>query len=166
VNIGALNHFFTALLGQSCDVEFNYVHTGGGGPTNAALLGGHIDAALIAFGATVQYHEEGDITAIATFTESRFPGLPDVPTAAEQGYELFFPVEHVWYAPGGTPKDVVERLAAAIETAHEAEAVQEFYAARSIIPDILSGDDVRQHVETTFSDFTSVGAAIAAADGN
>ena len=51
---------------------------------------------------------------LATSGARRARELPDVPTFRELGYNIEGGGWYAAYAPGGTPKDVVDRLAAAI----------------------------------------------------
>src|SRR5437763_10682280 len=55
----------------------------------------------------------GKIKALAMFSAKRIPGAPEVPTMAEAGGP---PLESstwvMFMAPGGTPRDIVNRLAA------------------------------------------------------
>ena len=61
---------------------------------------------------TLQYVRSGALRVLAVTTEKRLAALPDVPTIAEldyPGYEI-----SSWqgaFAPAGTPKDIVDRLA-------------------------------------------------------
>jgi tripartite-type tricarboxylate transporter receptor subunit TctC len=56
--------------------------------------------------------------------------MPDVPTVAEQGYKDFETSQ--WYgllAPAGTPRAVIDRIAAEATKALKASAVTERFAA-------------------------------------
>ncbi|MNQ80404.1 Tripartite tricarboxylate transporter family receptor [compost metagenome] len=58
----------------------------------------------------------GKLRAIAVAGAARHPMIPDVPTAAEQGYPGF--ELDAWvalFAPAGTPDAVVQKISAALE---------------------------------------------------
>jgi len=64
------------------------------------------------------FHREGTAKMMFVATEERSPIVPDVPTAREVGLGEF--KAYSWYgiyAPGGTPRPIVERMAAAIDQA-------------------------------------------------
>ncbi len=66
------------------------------------------------------------IRPLASATTSRLPELPDVPTMIESGFPDF--VASSWtgvVAPAGTPKDVIARLNAAINTGLGTTAIRE-----------------------------------------
>jgi len=68
----------------------------------------------------------GKLRAIATTGPQRWPGLPNVPTVAEQGvpgYDV-----RSWaglMAPAGTPRPIVERLQAETQRALQSAAVRQ-----------------------------------------
>ena len=55
--------------------------------------------------------------------------FPDVPTTAEVGFpDLVYNAGVCLYAPGGTPRDVVMRLNAALDQAEASDAVKHRFA--------------------------------------
>ncbi|NGM20441.1 tripartite tricarboxylate transporter substrate binding protein [Roseomonas stagni] len=64
------------------------------------------------------FHREGTARMMFVATDDRSPAAPDVPTAREIGLDGF--KAYSWYgiyAPGGTPRPIVDRMAAAIDQA-------------------------------------------------
>ena len=62
-------------------------------------------------------------------SKERMAALPDVPTSAEAGMpDLIYNAGICLYAPGGTPRDVVMRLNAALNRAEQADAVKNRFA--------------------------------------
>jgi len=69
--------------------------------------------ALMGYTAVLPYMQSGKLKVVMTAGRQRSPVLPDVPTAAESGYPQL--QAETWYglfAPAGTPKSVVDRIAA------------------------------------------------------
>ena len=59
---------------------------------------------------------QGVIKALAVSGEKRWPSLPDVPTLVESGYPGFVTDTFAGlFAPAGTPKDIVEKIANAVK---------------------------------------------------
>ncbi|MGJ9403731.1 tripartite tricarboxylate transporter substrate binding protein [Arthrobacter sp. KK5.5] len=103
------NHIGTLMLNDMADVDVTYTPFSGTGTAVPALLGGHVDA-LMSY--TPQISQLGDqVRAIAVATEERMPGLPDVPTFAEQGHDLVDGAYRGVSVPQDTPDDVVQVLA-------------------------------------------------------
>ena len=57
----------------------------------------------------------GTVKAIGVLSKTRHPELPDVPTLKEQGYDVDMPAWYGLFAPKGTPKAIVERIAVEVE---------------------------------------------------
>lgn len=161
VQIGALNHFAIAMVAAEGDVDFNYVQTGGGGPSYAALLGGHIDLAYGSIPDVAQYIEAGQMRVVAVLMDERVPSIPDAPTAAEQGYDVVMPIRHVWYMPSGSPDHAVTYMENALTAAIHSEAVTELYASRSVEPVILTGEELKEQIAAEFAAFHEAGKDIA-----
>lgn len=96
-------------------VNYSEVNYNGTSPITLALLRNEIQLCNNTPAALKGYLDSGQIAAIAALGEERFPELPNTPTVREAGYKGFFPI--LWnavYAPKGTPRNVVDRIAADI----------------------------------------------------
>jgi len=93
-------------------VKFDYVHVPykGDTPALADLVGGSIRAVSAPITAFVPHVQAGKIRGLAVLAKSRYPGLPDLQTAAELGIDAEAAVWYAMMAPAGTPKPIVERL--------------------------------------------------------
>jgi len=88
---GAINHFTMALLAKAAGIDpakLKIVVFGGGAESVANLLGGHIDAMSQAINNAIPHHKAGKMRILALSTARRSPGLPDVPTFREQGFDV------------------------------------------------------------------------------
>jgi len=77
----------------------------------AALLRGQLAAVFAPPASCFGYVKEGKLRALAVTGAKRSPLLPDVPTIAESGYPGFEAADgYAYFAPAGTPREIVERL--------------------------------------------------------
>src|SRR5215470_15023487 len=79
------------------------------------LIGGHIDLMFVAPNIALEHVRAGRIKAYAVTAKKRLAMAPDIPTVDEAGLPDFY--SSVWYAlwaPKGTPRDVIEKLNAAV----------------------------------------------------
>ena len=83
-------------------------------PGMTDLIGGAIQGFAAPVAAFIPNIHAGKIRALALTSRARVPGLPDVPTAAEQGIELDAAVWFGVVGPAGMVRPVVERLNAEI----------------------------------------------------
>jgi len=80
------------------------------------LLGGSIQAISAPITAFIPNISAGKLKGLAVTSKNRYPGLPDIPTAKEQGIDM---VATVWFAvvgPTGMPPEVIRKLNTEINT--------------------------------------------------
>ena len=91
-----------------------------------AVMGGHTQVGNTSMPPAVQQVKAGKVRAIAVTSAQRSPVLPDVPTLNELGYSGFDDLTWVgFFAPAGTPADVVTRLNAELNRIFAAPDVKE-----------------------------------------
>lgn len=110
--LAAVNMF---QLQEATDVKYQLVPYDGGAATRAALLGGHIDIETSTISDTRAVIESGDVIPLAVLDDTRSPFFPDIPTISELGYEVLAFQPRSYYAPPGTPKPIIDKLATAFE---------------------------------------------------
>lgn len=110
---GSSAHLFAALFGLQAGLTLDHV------PIRGALLntilGGHLCCAFIDTSSAASQLRGGMLRILASTGPARLAALPEVPAFAELGYRNFDPL--IWqgfFAPAGTPPDVVQRLGRAI----------------------------------------------------
>lgn len=83
----------------------------GGGDALQALLSGTAQLSSGSLAPAAPHIESGKLRCLAVSSETRWPGLPNVPTMEESGYKDFiFPTDMVMLAPAKTPPDVIAWL--------------------------------------------------------
>jgi putative tricarboxylic transport membrane protein len=119
---GSFTHLASAtLFAAGGGAKVRYIPYGQGNATTE-LLGGRIDAALQWPSVFKAHVEDGKLRILAVTSKERIPLLPEVKTAAEQGVDVDVVMWRGVAAPKGTPRDVIERLQAAIhDTVNSAE---------------------------------------------
>lgn len=147
-NLGAPSHFAGLQLeGVDPEARFRFVQTGGGAKRFAALRGGHIDVSVFSVN---EYHRftTGGVRGVAYLGAERHAAAPDVPTATEQGFDVFNQDLHFWWMPKGTPRVRVERLATALEAACGTEYVRRKLAEVFCEPVFLNGERLERRIAT------------------
>jgi putative tricarboxylic transport membrane protein len=87
----------------------------GGQEAGLALLGGHIDVAVMTPSSATAQIRNGDIRLLGISSEQRTEYFPDVPTFKEQGYDV---VEAIWrgiMVKSETPRPIVDNLVATVD---------------------------------------------------
>ncbi len=107
---GTIGHLALELLKTTAGLPVQSIPYKGDTPALADLLGGSIQALSAPVTAFIPNIQSNKLVALAVTSEKRFPGLPNIPTALEQGIDL---KATVWFAivgPVGMPKPIVDRL--------------------------------------------------------
>jgi tripartite-type tricarboxylate transporter receptor subunit TctC len=116
--VGSVSFTTCLLLNHLLQVKPTSVPFSGTGPAMNALIGGQVDYMCDQIVSVVPQVQAGTIKALAIGTPQRSPALPDVPTAREAGLPAFDAVAwNALFAPKGTPKPIVDMLAAALDKA-------------------------------------------------
>jgi len=116
--LGSHTHLSAVAMFKAAGV--NVIHV----PYGAAqvvpnLLGGHVDTMVQLPGALAGHVASGKLRVLAVLTAKRDPGMPDVPTAMEQGFKISLEAWRGIAVPKGTPKPVIAALEAAIRATVE-----------------------------------------------
>lgn len=123
--VGSVAHVTCLALNHLLGVKPTTIPFQGTGPAMNALVAGQVDYMCDQIVNVVPQVQAGTIKAYAVATPKRNPALSDVPTTAEAGLPEF--QASAWnalFAPKGTPKAAVARLAAALDKALDDEAVR------------------------------------------
>jgi len=113
--LGTPEHLAAVLFQNMTGTRLRLVPHRGASPALQDLLGGHIDMMIISSSIALPYVREGSIKTLAVMDEGRLAEAPDVPTVDEAGVPgLYFSSWHGLWAPSGTPRSVVEKLAGAV----------------------------------------------------
>ena len=111
--VGAAAHLTTELFKQTAGVDMVHVPYKGTAPALQDLMGGNIQILVDVPSTLMPQVRGGKIKALAMFSAKRVAGAAEVPTIAEAGGP---PIEGstwvLFLAPAGTPKDIVNRMAA------------------------------------------------------
>jgi tripartite-type tricarboxylate transporter receptor subunit TctC len=103
------------LLQQLTGTSVLFVPYRGAGPAMQDLVAGHIDLLVVQAAAALPQVRAGTVKALANMSASRSPVVPGVPTADEGGVPgLYLSGWFGFFAPKGTPKDIIARLNAAM----------------------------------------------------
>jgi tripartite-type tricarboxylate transporter receptor subunit TctC len=132
---GTLPHLLEAMLFHEAGSTWQHIAYSGGPPALNDLLGGQIAALVLPEGLLRQHHASRRIRVLATSGPTRSTYLPEVPTFAEQGHpDLVVKEWFAFFAPGGTSKDTVAGLSAALQEAIARPAVLAAFAQAGMTP--------------------------------
>lgn len=109
---GTASHLGMEILKSKANVQLTHIPYRGSSPMITDLLGGTLMVGITGLPAVQQHLKAGKLKMIAITTPQRAPGAPDYKTVAEQGIANFNAAPWAgFFAPKGTPKPVVDKLA-------------------------------------------------------
>jgi tripartite-type tricarboxylate transporter receptor subunit TctC len=103
-------HLMFEALGVKYDARLTHIPSTGGGPALASLLGGHVDVNGLYPPVASPHIQSGKLRALGVAADKRWPGLPDVATLKEQGFDLDARLWLGVFAQKGTPEPVLAKL--------------------------------------------------------
>jgi tripartite-type tricarboxylate transporter receptor subunit TctC len=139
--IGSLGFLIGELLKQNAGVNIVHVAYKGATPAISDLLGAHIDATFIADSSAAEFVRSGKLRMLATTTEKRVPGFPDIPAMEEIVPGVS---GSLWYgvsAPARTPQAVIDRLQAEILSSINSSELQTGLTGIGMTPVPLGSDE-------------------------
>ena len=112
--IGSTPHLIAERFARGFDLDVVHIPFADSGSANLALMGGQVQVMFDSISAT-EMIRSGSVKAIAVTSETRWPGLPDVPSLQEQGFgEMTLGLWTALFVPKGTPQEIIDRIASAI----------------------------------------------------
>ncbi|HCR30113.1 MAG TPA: hypothetical protein DIV79_08860 [Opitutae bacterium] len=147
VNFGTPTHFAGIQLENTAPgARFRLVSAGGGANRLAALMGGHLDAAIFSVGEFVRFRSNG-LRALAYLREERHEEFPDIPTAEELGYPVNSSNLQYWWYPKGTDSEIVDYMANILKKAMETEYAVNRSNELQIEPRTIVGQELQDRID-------------------
>jgi tripartite-type tricarboxylate transporter receptor subunit TctC len=110
---GSASNLLMSLFLKRAGLEMTGVSYRGTAPALTDLIAGHIPAMFVPISEALPQARAGLIRMLALSSGTRSREAPDVPSLAEQGFPGFHMVSWTgMMAPAGTPKEIIDRMAA------------------------------------------------------
>jgi tripartite-type tricarboxylate transporter receptor subunit TctC len=144
---GTTLHLGAEMFKLLAGIDLVHVPYKGNAPALNDVIGGQVDMIISALPPALPLARAGKVRILGVTTLERLPSAPELPTVAEQGlpgYEI-----STWYgvfAPGGTPAEALERVAAEIRRAVAEPKVREQIGAQGIDPASNTPAEFRAYV--------------------
>ena len=107
--------FLVKVIAEKYKLDLVAAPYRGSAPMMADMLGNQISAGVGSVPDFIENHKAGKIRVVAVLGNTRQTALPDVPTFAELGLAGFEDVPYYGiFAPAGTPRPVIDRMADAV----------------------------------------------------
>lgn len=137
--VGSIGHIVGEIYKNHSGTALTHVPYKGSGPMHNDLLGGTIKVAVDSLPQNIPYMKSGQLRLLAVTARERVATVPDLPTVAETGLpnlvaENFLGIS----APAGLPRDISERIHAAMSEIIKRPDVQRKLDDLGITPRAMS----------------------------
>jgi tripartite-type tricarboxylate transporter receptor subunit TctC len=132
---GTPYHMAGELFKTMAGVDLVHVPYRNSGEARSGVIGGQVQMMIDAVTAMAPNVTEGQVRALATTGKARSAVLPDVATVIEAGVPGYEAT--IWLglmAPAGTPKPIIDKLAAAVNAAVKRPDIVKLWTGQGALP--------------------------------
>ena len=131
---GTIGHLATEWLRVNTGARLLSIPYKGDSPAMTDAISGSVNAVAAPVTSLIPNIQGNKLKALAVTAKTRFPGLPDVPTAREQGVPLDATVWSALVGPAGLPKNIVDKLNAEVNKYTSSPEGKAKLAALGMVP--------------------------------
>ena len=145
--VGGMMNLIVLDAAESAGIDVTYVPYAGGGPSGAALLGGHVNFRVAQPPEVYPNVKAGMTRGLAVAFPTRLPEMPDVPTLEELGIKAEVPVFgfDFWGPPNMSP-ELAAKISKAIEVALKDPGYIEVARRLTYQPNFVGPDELRTSI--------------------
>ena len=134
-------------------IEYTIVPFKGGGDIVTNLVGGNVDAAILNYAEGESQFSSGELKPVVSLSAERIAGVPDTPTAKEQGVEALASTVRGFAVLSGVPEDRQKVLSDGLVKAM-GHSVYQGYLANGGMPSasVVGQDGWNEHIARIFSE--------------
>ena len=147
-------HLAFASVAKDTGTILQHVPFDGASKATAAVLGGHVDAALVpAYRDLVQ---DGQLRLLGVLDGTKDPDFPDAPTLKEAGLAAEFPSIVGTMAPEGTDPAIIAKLESTFTEVASSDGFKTFMTDLSQPVRIMSGEDLAATIKENLAAYREI----------
>ncbi|MCB4322628.1 tripartite tricarboxylate transporter substrate binding protein [Alcaligenes nematophilus] len=133
VGVGSVHHLGGELFALQTKTELVHVPYRGGAPASQALASGEVSMSFASLASSIGLANSGRIRLLATLSERRFPGMPDLPSVSETipGYSVTPSL--FMLAPQSVDPALIATVSKALENSMQQKQVQDAFLAQGSV---------------------------------
>jgi len=143
-NPASLERIALERLARSTGAKAAIVSHEGGGDQMIGVLNGTYDIGIGEIQELRAQLDAGKVRLLAVLNEKRLDGLPDLPTAKEQGFNVVVTKFRGIAAPKGVPDEIAKAWEDALRKALDAPAYKAAYAKENLTPILMGREQARR----------------------
>lgn len=138
--VGTLGHLLMENFASAAGIKLQHIPHRGSSQAMIDLVAGNVPLGTMTWSSAIGQIRASTVIPVAISSDKRLPGYPDVPTLRDLGYNL---VADSWFGlsgPAGLPRDIVDKLNAAVAHAMKQPAVLAKLANDGVTINAMSAD--------------------------
>ncbi len=156
--VGTSAHLLGEMLNRRAGIDLLHVPYKGEAPAVSDLLGGQVSAVFGSAGVVGPHVKSGKVTIVAFANPKRVGSFPNVPTFAEAGYaDLNVPGWIGLFVPAGTPKPIVDKLAAELKNIMQLPDIQQRFVEMGYEPSGVATQHFTDQLNAEIGKWASLG---------
>ena len=148
---GHTAHIAMEALSAAAGIQAKHVPFEGAGPAVMALVGGHVEGALVQAQEAKGQIDAGVIRPLVNVGSNNIEAYKDTPLAKDAGFNVAVDVYTGLLAPKGTPQDVVTILHDSFKKAMEDPTVIEQFQKLGVEPNYAGPEDFQKDITDSFN---------------
>lgn len=154
---GSTVHLYSDMFSRQYGFQLTHAPYKGEAPIVPDLVSGRIDAGWLSGMTAANLAKDKKVRILATTGTRRLTSLPEVPTFDELGYKGLDADGWIGiFAPGGTPRPIVEKLAAELDKAIQMPDVRERIISFGLEPAGGTSDDFSKMVRRSYDQWAHI----------
>lgn len=147
---GSQPHIMGEMFKKIAGVDLVHVPYKGAGPAVTDVLAGQILFTYPAFPTIMGHMSSGKLRLLAVSGDKRVPAAPQVPTMTEAGFkDMDMGAWYAFFAPAGTPRDVVMKLNASVANIlADRDFVEKNMISQGMVPMIATPEQMNAMIKT------------------
>ncbi len=159
--VGSAFHLAGELFASMAHVKMLHVPYKGGNLALTDLVGGRIDLMFYSLAVALPQIKAGKVRAIAVTGLKHDPLMPELPTMDESGLRGYdITGWHGFFAPAGTPRDIVVRLNEAIGKILATQEIRNLWASEGMEVIIATPEQFAQRVRADYEKYAKIVKAV------
>ncbi|MBB3181143.1 tripartite tricarboxylate transporter substrate binding protein [Variovorax sp. Sphag1AA] len=155
--VGTTPHLAAQMFLQRAGVKLLHVPYKGLAAGMPDVMGGRVTMIFEAVGASAGKVRAGQIRALGVTSTTRLGVLPDIPTVQEQGVPGYSSYVNIGLlAPAGTPRAIVDRLAAALKGATASKEIRERLERDGAEQLVMSPEEYTESLNNARAEFSKL----------
>ncbi len=143
------------MLNNIAGIDLTYVPYDDGGMCQAALLGGHIGLSTVSLAEAEEHMAAGNMVALAACADERFDAIPEVPTAAEQGFDIGHQQSRGIVMNAGVPEEVLAYYSDLFQRVSETEDWIEYAESNAMTVSFMPYQEFAAYAAEMLEDYTT-----------